>query len=202
MNKFLSRKYFSIFIKTQSTPNPSFLKFLPGKELLKEGQTVDYSNERSSLKSPLAKRIFEIKGISRVMYGYDYISVGKKDETDWNDVKPLVLDVISDHFTKNLELFDEAPEPEDTKILDTDSETISLIKEIVAVRIRPVIQEDGGDIKYIGFDEGSGTVQVCMKGSCSGCPSSTVTLKNGIEKMLMHYVPEVKNVESVEDEDA
>ena len=135
------------------------------------------------------------------MYGHDYISVGKKDEVDWNDIKPLVLDVISDHFTKNLILFDETPEAEDTKILDTDSETLSLIKEIVAVRIRPVIQEDGGDIKFIGFDENTGNVQVCMKGSCSGCPSSTVTLKNGIEKMLMHYVPEVKNVESVEDDE-
>ena len=199
MNKFMKR-YLSVFIKTQSTPNPSFLKFIPGKEILKEGQTVDYSNVKNSLKSPLAKRIFDIKGIARVMYGHDYISVGKKDEVDWNDIKPLVLDVISDHFTKNLILFDETPEAEDTKILDTDSETLSLIKEIVAVRIRPVIQEDGGDIKFIGFDENTGNVQVCMKGSCSGCPSSTVTLKNGIEKMLMHYVPEVKNVESVEDD--
>lgn len=200
MNKFMKR-YLSVFIKTQSTPNPSFLKFIPGKEILKEGQTVDYSNVKNSLKSPLAKRIFDIKGIARVMYGHDYISVGKKDEVDWNDIKPLVLDVISDHFTKNLILFDETPEAEDTKILDTDSETLSLIKEIVAVRIRPVIQEDGGDIKFIGFDENTGNVQVCMKGSCSGCPSSTVTLKNGIEKMLMHYVPEVKNVESVEDDE-
>ena len=200
MNKFMKR-YLSVFIKTQSTPNPSFLKFIPGKEILKEGQTVDYSNVKNSLKSPLAKRIFDIKGIARVMYGHDYISVGKKDEVDWNDIKPLVLDVISDHFTKNLILFDETPEAEDTKILDTDSETLSLIKEIVAVRIRPVIQEDGGDIKFIGFDENTGNVHVCMKGSCSGCPSSTVTLKNGIEKMLMHYVPEVKNVESVEDDE-
>ena len=200
MNKFMKR-YLSVFIKTQSTPNPSFLKFIPGKEILKEGQTVDYSNVKNSLKSPLAKRIFDIKGIARVMYGHDYISVGKKDDVDWNDIKPLVLDVISDHFTKNLILFDETPEAEDTKILDTDSETLSLIKEIVAVRIRPVIQEDGGDIKFIGFDENTGNVQVCMKGSCSGCPSSTVTLKNGIEKMLMHYVPEVKNVESVEDDE-
>ena len=200
MNKYF-KKYFSIFIKTQSTPNPSFIKFLPGKELLQEGQTVDYSNAKNSLKSPLASRIFDIKGVARVMYGRDYISVGKKDEMDWNDIKPFVLEVISDHFTKNLELFNEKPENEDTKILETDTETVALIKEIIAVRIRPVIQEDGGDIKYIGFDETSGNIQVCMKGACSGCPSSTVTLKNGIEKMLMHYVPEVKNVESIEDDE-
>lgn len=198
MNNFI-RKCFSAFIKTQVTPNPSFLKFVPGKQVMKEGQTMDFSNAKSSASSPLARRLFDIKGISRVMYGYDYISVGKKDELDWNDLKPLVLDVISDHFTKNLEVLDESPEPEDTKILDTDSEAVALIKEIIAVRIRPVIQEDGGDIKYMGFDSDSGVVTVSMKGSCSGCPSSTVTLKNGIEKMLIHYVPEVKSVESVED---
>lgn len=142
------------------------------------------------------------------MYGHDYISVGKRELIDWQEIKPLVVDTICDHFTKNIELFEEKPEPEviymclnnqDTQVNEDDSETIALIKEIISSRIRPVVQEDGGDIQFIKFDEESGIVYLAMKGSCSGCPSSSVTLKNGIEKMLIHYVAEVKGVEEVEE---
>jgi Fe-S cluster biogenesis protein NfuA len=191
--------YFSIFVKTQPTPNPHFLKFFPGKELFQDGETYDFASIRDTGSSPLARKLFEINGITRVFYGKDYISVGKKELIEWNEIRPLVVDIICDFFTKNLEIFDEKPEPEDTKITDTDSETVALIKEIISTRIRPVVQEDGGDIKFINFDTESGTVYLAMKGSCSGCPSSGVTLKNGIEKMLVHYVAEVKTVEAVDD---
>ena len=191
---------FSIFVKAQSTPNPHFLKFFPGKELFQDGETYDFANTRDALISPLAKKLFDVNGVSRVFYGKDYISVGKKELIEWGDIKPLLIDIICDYFTKNLEIFDEKPEAEDTKISDNDSESVALIKEIIATRVRPVVQEDGGDIKFISFDLDSGTVFVAMKGSCSGCPSSSVTLKSGIEKMLIHYVAEVKLVEAVDDE--
>ncbi len=191
--------FFSIFVKTQQTPNPHFLKFFPGKELFSDGETYDFSNMKEATISPLARKLFEVNGITRVFYGKDYISVGKKELTEWDELRPLIVDTICDYFTKNLELFDEKPEPEDTQIKDTDSETVALIKEIISTRVRPVVQEDGGDIKFINFDTESGTVFVAMKGSCSGCPSSGVTLKNGIEKMLVHYVAEVKSVEAVDD---
>ena len=152
-----------------------------------------------AMSSPLAKKIFDVDGVNRVFYGQHYISVGKKELSEWGEIKPLIVDVICDYFTKNLELFDEKPVAEDTKINDNDSETVALIKEIIATRVRPVVQEDGGDIKFINFDTESGTVFLAMKGSCSGCPSSSVTLKGGIEKMLVHYVAEVKSVEAVDD---
>jgi Fe-S cluster biogenesis protein NfuA len=192
------RFMFSIFVKVQQTPNPHSLKFLPGKNILEEGETYDFANVRNAMTSPLAVKLFEIKGVNRVFYGRNYVSVGKEELTEWNDIKPLVIDVICDYFTKNLELFDKKPQPEDTKINENDSSNVALIKEIIAMRIRPVVQEDGGDIEFINFDEGSGIVYLAMKGSCSGCPSSSVTLKNGIEKMLLYYVPDVKGVEAVD----
>jgi len=195
----LMKRFFSIFVKTQQTPNPHFLKFFPGKELFNDGETYDFSSMREAANSPLARKLFEITGVTRVFYGKDYVSVGKKELSEWNDVKPFVVDTICDYFTKNLELFDIKPEAEDTQIKETDSETIALIKEIISTRVRPIVQEDGGDIKFINFDLETGTVLVAMKGSCSGCPSSGVTLKNGIEKMLVHYVAEVKSVEAVDD---
>lgn len=202
MNFYLQNNFFlfSIFVKTQQTPNPHFLKFLPGKELLKDGETYDFSNVRQATNSPLARKLFEINGVSRVFYGKDYISVGKKELIEWNDIKPLVVDIICDYFTKNLELFEEEPQNEDLQPQDGDTETVKYIKEILAYRIRPVVQEDGGDIKFINFDESNGIVYLAMKGSCSGCPSSGVTLKHGIEKMLVHYVAGVKEVEAVDDE--
>lgn len=199
-NFFKSHFYmFSIFIKTQQTPNPHFLKFMPGKDLLNDGETYDFASIRDATNSPLAQKLFDVNGVSRIFYGKDYISVGKKELTEWTDIKPLIVDIICDYFTKNLELFHERPVSEDTMIKDDDSEAVALIKEIIATRIRPVVQEDGGDLQFINFDTSTGTVYVAMKGSCSGCPSSSVTLKNGIEKMMIHYVAEVKCVEAVDD---
>lgn len=199
MNYFNTFRFmFSIFVKIQQTPNPHSLKFLPGKDILEEGETFDFANVRQAIPSPLAVKLFDIKGVNRVFYGKNYVSVGKEELTDWTEIKPLVIDVICDYFTKNLELFDNKPVSEDTKINDNDSSTVALIKEIIAVRVRPVVQEDGGDIEYVRFDEQNGIVYLAMKGSCSGCPSSSVTLKNGIEKMLVYYVPDVKEVEAVD----
>jgi hypothetical protein len=161
----LLKQFFSIFVKTQQTPNPNFLKFFPGKELFQDGETYDFSNMREAANSPLARKLFDINGVTRVFYGKDYISVGKKELTEWNDVKPFVVDTICDYFTKNIELFEEKPEAEDTQIKETDNETIALIKEIISTRVRPVVQEDGGDIKFINFDADSGTVLLAMKGS-------------------------------------
>lgn len=194
-----SSKYFSIFVKTLETPNPNFLKFLPGKEILPEGETYDISNKTSALVSPLATKLFEIKGITRVFYANDYISVGKEELIDWSDIKPLIIDEIVKNFTNDINIFLEKPK-DDSDFNENDSEVVKLIKEIIAARIRPVVQEDGGDIKFFEFDEVNGIVYLEMKGSCSGCPSSGVTLKNGIEKMLTHYVAEVKSVEQVEED--
>lgn len=197
----ISFRNFSIFVKTGETPNPNFLKFYPGKDVMAEGETFDIANKKEALISPLATKLFDVKGVTRIFYGNNYISVGKEELTDWADVKPLIIDEIVKFYSTQSELFTEKPSHEDTDIKEDDSEAVQLIKEIIAARIRPVVQEDGGDIKFITFDETDGTVYLQMKGSCSGCPSSGVTLKNGIEKMLMHYVAEVKSVEEyAEDE--
>jgi len=198
MKKVFSKYLFSV--KIQNTPNPSFLKFIPGKKILKENQTIDFPSPKTAENSSLAKKLFEVKGVGRILIGSDYISIGKKDEKLWEDIKPQIVELLNDYFekTENIEHF---PESQQSEILDNDSETLSLIKEIISNRIRPVIQEDGGDIKLVNFDENSGIVRISLKGSCSNCPSSTITLKNGIEKMLMHYVPQVNEVESIDDEE-
>lgn len=196
---YLKGKRFSIFVKTLETPNPNFLKFLPGKPILPEGETYDISNKTNALVSPLATKLFEIKGVTRVFYANEYISVGKEELVDWADLKPMIIDEIVKNFTNDINIFLEKPE-DNSDYNENDSEVVKLIKEIIAARIRPVVQEDGGDIKFFEFDEEKGIVYLEMKGSCSGCPSSGVTLKNGIEKMLTHYVAEVKSVEQVEED--
>lgn len=163
-------------------------------------QTMDFSSIRFTHISPLARRLFQIDGIVRVFYGKDFISVTKKDELDWNVLKPEVLEVITDHYSKSQPLFTEELPAEDTMINEDDTECVAMIKEIIETRIRPFVQEDGGDVKFIAFDEDKGHVKLQMKGSCAGCPSSAVTLRNGIENMLKHYVAEVESVEAVDDE--
>lgn len=199
-NKAKAHKNFSVFIKTQSTPNPHFLKFLPGQKIMDEGETYDFQNKRQALISELATRLFDIEGINKVFYGGDYISVGKEELVEWDNLKPQVIDTIVEHFTNGKDLFNERP-IDDNEINENDSETVQLIKEIITTRVRPIVQEDGGDIKFVEFDEETGVVYLQMKGSCSGCPSSGVTLKNGIERMLTHYVGEVTAVEEFFDED-
>lgn len=198
-----SLKNFSLFIRTLNTPNPHFLKFDPGKKVMNSDITYDIPDKTKALISPLATKLFEIKGITRVTYGPDFISVGKEELVDWADLKPIVIDEIVNHFTKNQSLFNEEidDEAEDTKILDTDSEPVKLIKEIISTRIRPNLQEDGGDIKYIRFEEKDGIVKLKLKGSCSNCQHSEATFKNGIEKMLIHFVGEVNAVEETDSEE-
>ncbi|KAH6766908.1 NFU domain protein 4 [Perilla frutescens var. hirtella] len=196
----------SMFIQTQSTPNPASLMFHPGKQVMESG-SADFPNARSAMSSPLAKSLFGIDGITRVFFGSDFVTITKSDEISWDLVKPQVFAAIMDFYSSGQPLIlDSATASSmDTAIQEDDSETVAMIKELLETRIRPAVQDDGGDIEYVGFDPDTGIVKLRMQGACSGCPSSSVTLKSGIENMLMHYVPEVKGVEQefdAEDEGA
>lgn len=191
-----------MFIQTESTPNEDSLKFLPGQPVMESG-TAEFLDTRSSMSSPLAKKLFGVDGVKGVFYGPDFVTVSKDSEHKWSLLKPEIYANIMEFFQTGQSLF---PDPNDqqgsndTLILDTDSETVAMIKELLDTRVRPAIQEDGGDLEYRGFGEDTdGIVRVKLKGSCRGCDSSTVTLKTGIERMLMHYIPEVKAVEQVLD---
>jgi len=192
-----------MFIQTESTPNDDSLKFIPGVPVMGEEGTAEFLDTRSALASPLAIRLMGVEGVSAVFYGPDFVTVSKDSENPWTIVKPEIYSLLMEHFSSGQPLFRSVEEreragPQDTRILDTDSETVAMIKELLETRVRPAIMEDGGDIEYRGFDEdGTGLVKVKLKGSCRGCSSSTVTLKSGIERMLMHYIPEVKGVEQV-----
>lgn len=185
-----------MFIQTQSTPNPASLMFYPGKPVMENG-SADFPNARSAMSSPLAKALFGIDGITRVFFGSDFITVTKSENNSWDLLKPEIFAAIMDFYTAGQPLFlDLATAASlDTAIHEDDSETVAMIKELLETRIRPAVQDDGGDIEYVGFDPDTGIVKLRMQGACSGCPSSSVTLKSGIENMLMHYVPEVKSVE-------
>ena len=186
-----------MFIQTESTPNPATMKFLPGRPVLQAG-AADFPTKASAQKSPLAQRLFEVEGVSGVMLGQDFVTVTKTD-ADWQQLKPMVLGAIMEHFTRGLPVIDgestvAAPKEEyDPK----DEEIVVQIKELLETRVRPAVAQDGGDIVFRGFEGSSGTVFLNMRGSCAGCPSSTATLKNGIENMLRHYIPEVNAVEAV-----
>ncbi|KAJ9159796.1 hypothetical protein P3X46_025269 [Hevea brasiliensis] len=196
----------TMFIQTQSTPNPSSLMFYPGKPVMEVG-SADFPNARSAMNSPLAKALYGIDGISRVFFGSDFVTVTKSDDASWDFLKPEIFAAIMDFYSSGQPLFldSETAAAKDTAIHEDDSETVAMIKELLETRIRPAVQDDGGDIEYRGFDSETGIVKLRMQGACSGCPSSSVTLKSGIENMLMHYVSEVKGVEQeldAEDEDA
>lgn len=180
-----------MFIQTETTPNVDSLKFIPGSPVSPSG-THEFLDARSSAASPLADRLFHLPGVKTVFFGPDFISVNKEEDATWPDMKPEIYSIIMEHFTAGTPLFRDGSNsdgPEDTRILDTDSEVVAMIKELLDTRVRPAIMEDGGDIEYRGFDEEIGKVQLSLKGSCRGCDSSTVTLKSGIERMLMHYIP-------------
>lgn len=186
----------TIFIQTQSTPNPSSLMFYPGKPVMGVG-SADFPNARTAMSSPLAKSIFAIDGTTRVFFGSDFVTVTKSDEASWDYLKPEIFAAIMDFYTSGNSLFldSNTTSSKDTAIHEDDSEIVAMIKELLETRIRPAVQDDGGDIEYRGYAEETGIVKLRMQGACSGCPSSSVTLKSGIENMLMHYVPEVKGVE-------
>lgn len=192
-----------MFIQTESTPNEDSLKFLPGQEVMTSG-SAEFLDTRDSMKSPLAKRLFGLEGVKSVFFGPDFVTVSKVSDVPWGTLKPEIYSTLMEHFTAGHALFTDAEDQHgssDTTILDTDSETVAMIKELLDTRVRPAIQEDGGDLEYRGFDEeGDKIVRVKLKGSCRGCDSSTVTLKSGIERMLMHYLGEdIKGVEQILD---
>eukprot|EP00326_Haptolina_ericina_P013344 CAMPEP_0181208330 /NCGR_PEP_ID=MMETSP1096-20121128/22061_1 /TAXON_ID=156174 ORGANISM="Chrysochromulina ericina, Strain CCMP281" /NCGR_SAMPLE_ID=MMETSP1096 /ASSEMBLY_ACC=CAM_ASM_000453 /LENGTH=225 /DNA_ID=CAMNT_0023299389 /DNA_START=20 /DNA_END=697 /DNA_ORIENTATION=- len=192
----------TMFIQTESTPNPDSLKFLPGKEVMPSGSR-DFRSFREAQVSPLAKKIFQMEGVTGVFLASDFVTVSKNEEADWLTLKPQVFASIMDFYAEGEGVLSDggAEEADSLVILDDDSEVVQMIKELLDMRIRPSVQEDGGDIKFHGFDEETGVVLLEMQGSCSGCPSSSVTLKSGIENMLMHYIPEVLEVRNFMEEE-
>jgi Fe-S cluster biogenesis protein NfuA len=185
-----------MFTQTEATPNPATLKFLPGRDVMGEGAVADFPSAETAGRSPLARALFEIPEVSRVFFGADFISVTKRDG-DWKHLKPAILGAVMEHFTRDLPLMEGGAEEAEESYSEEDAEVVAQIKELIETRVRPAVAQDGGDIIFKGFDSGSGVVSLHLQGSCAGCPSSTMTLKNGIENMLRHYVPEVTAVEAV-----
>ena len=187
-----------MFIQTEQTPNPQTLKFLPGRVVMNEG-TAFYQNIDDASNSPFAKRLFAIDGVIGVFFGSDFITVTKATELDWQIMKPIILGSIMDHFNSDEKTVDDVSTISDNKLSNDnneDSDIVKQIKELLDTRVRPAVAMDGGDIVYQSFEEG--IVYLHMQGSCAGCPSSTATLKMGIENMLKHYIPEVKEVKPVD----
>ncbi len=185
-----------MFIQTEQTPNPATLKFIPGRVVLDDG-TVDFANAEAAVRSPLARRLFEVEGVTRVFLGNDFITVTKEAALDWQVLKPAVLGAIMEHYTSGEPVLAmaAADQPAGEPAGDED-EIVSQIRELLDTRVRPAVAQDGGDIIFQRFEDG--IVYLHMQGSCSGCPSSTATLKMGIENMLRHYVPEVVEVRAAE----
>lgn len=186
-----------MFIQTEDTPNPNTLKFIPGIPVLEKG-TADFSNKSHSKKSHLANLIFSVKGVKRVFLSTDFISVTKNDELNWDILKPLILTSIMDHYSSGKLVIDKDffKESNTSDNSEKDNEIVKQIKELIDQRVRPAVAMDGGDITFCSFENGIVTLQ--MKGACAGCPSSTATLKMGIENMLRHYIPEVVEVKAAE----
>ncbi len=179
-----------MFIQTENTPNPATVKFIPGVKVMTSG-VAEFEDAQKAKTSPLAERLFDVRGVQSVFFGYDFVSVTKLDAVEWPTIKGQVLSAIMQHFSMGEPLFhgDAGAEEEDDSLLDEISKQI---KELIDTRVRPAVAQDGGDIVFEKFDKG--IVFLKMRGACSGCPSSTMTLKNGVENMLRHYVPEVLEV--------
>ena len=184
-----------MFIQTEETPNPATLKFIPGRAVL-PGDTRDYRSPDEAAASPLASRIFAVEGVTGVFLGSDFITV-TKDRPDWQHIKPAVLGAIMEHYMSGAPvLAGSEAEAADAEEFDAeDAETVAVIKELIDTRVRPAVANDGGDITFQGFRDG--VVYLNMRGACAGCPSSTATLKQGIENLLRHFVPEVEEVRPV-----
>jgi len=181
-----------MFIQTEQTPNPATLKFLPGQTVLEEG-TADFTDaEAARTRSPLAARLFDVDGVAAVFFGRDFITITKSDAKEWHVMKPALLGAIMEHFTAGRAVMNAPAAAEDVA---EDNEIVAQIKELLDTRVRPAVAMDGGDIVYHGFEDG--VVFLHMQGACAGCPSSTATLKMGIENMLKHYIPEVVEVRAV-----
>jgi Fe-S cluster biogenesis protein NfuA len=184
-----------MFIQTESTPNPATLKFLPGKTVLESG-TADFKTPEAAKSSPLAERVFGISSVTSVFFGTDFITVTKDGSTEWDHIKPSILGAIMEHYQSGSPVM--TGEIEDAGHADHDgenSEIVERIKELLDTRVRPAVAQDGGDITFHGFEKG--VVYLQMQGACAGCPSSSMTLKMGIENLLRHYLPEVLEVRAV-----
>jgi Fe-S cluster biogenesis protein NfuA len=182
-----------MFIQTEVTPNPATLKFLPGRAVLENG-TLDLRDADQAAQSPLAERLFGIAGVSGVFFGSDFITV-TKGAGEWQQLKPMILGAIMEHYMSGAPLLTDdaaAPSDGDEFFDEADAETVATIKELIETRVRPAVANDGGDITFRGFKEG--IVYLNMKGACSGCPSSTATLRHGIQNLLRHYIPDVTEV--------
>ena len=183
-----------MFIQTEATPNPATLKFIPGKSVLADG-TADFRTKDDAVASPLAARLFDIGGVNGVFLGSDFISITKGD-IEWQHLKPMVLGAIMEHYMSGASA--EAGEGANDESAGTydpaDEDTVATIKELLETRVRPAVAQDGGDITFSGFREG--VVYLHMRGACAGCPSSTATLRHGIENLLKHFCPDVQSVQA------
>ena len=186
-----------MFIQTEQTPNPQTLKFLPGKVVMDDG-TAFFQNIAETADSPFAKRLFDVEGVEGVFFGSDFITITKNQSLDWQVMKPLILGSIMDHYNSGEITINNSKKGDDKslEIDENDTDIVKQIKELLDTRVRPAVAMDGGDIIYDSFKDG--VVYLHMQGACSGCPSSTATLKMGIENMLKHYVPEVQEVRPID----
>ena len=184
-----------MFIQTEATPNPATLKFIPGRAVLDSG-TMEFVDREAASRSPLAEKLFGVPGVTSVFYGSDFVTV-TKDDSDWQHLKPAILGAIMEHYMSGDPLLADGSgggdeSGEDEFFNEEDAETVELIKDLIETRVRPAVASDGGDITFRGFKDG--IVYLNMKGSCSGCPSSTATLQHGIQNLLKHFVPDVVEV--------
>ena len=183
-----------MFIQTEATPNPATLKFIPGRTVLEAG-TMEFVSREAAARSPLAGRLFEVPGVTGVFYGSDFVTV-TKDDSDWQHLKPAILGVIMEHYMSGAPLLADGDKAEEAHaeefFNEADTETVATIKDLLETRIRPAVASDGGDITFRGFKDG--IVYLDMKGSCACCPSSTATLKHGIQNLLKHFLPDVVEV--------
>ena len=195
-----------MFVQIENTPNPATLKFIPDDRIVVENDSYEFKNQKqASTISPLAMQLFEIKGVQAVFLGRDFITITKADDIDWQAIKIEIQSIIMDFFVSNKPVLfakKNLNSSQENSSLETNQEInntiISQIKELIEIKVRPAVAMDGGDIIFHSFD--NGVVYLILKGSCSGCPSSTITLKNGIENMLKHYIPEVEAVEQIDEE--
>ena len=186
-----------MFIQTEHTPNPEVLKFLPGREVMGEGSR-EFRTAEDAAASPLAQSLFAIDGVQRVFFGPDFLTVTKAAPSDWGHLKAPILAAVMDHYTSGAPLLDDGDgaTSHDAEVYEGDTaQIVAEIKDLLDTRIRPAVAQDGGDILFNRFDAESGVVWLHMKGACAGCPSSSATLRSGVENMLKHYVPEVTRVE-------
>ncbi|WP_316013745.1 NifU family protein [Roseobacter sp. HKCCA0434] len=184
-----------MFIQTESTPNPATLKFLPGQAVMSAG-TADFPSAEAAQASPLARRIFAVDGVAGVFFGPDFVTVTKTDAVMWEHIKPAILGAVMEHFQSGAPVMEgESGTVGHAEHTGEDEEIVGQIKSLLDTRVRPAVAQDGGDITFHGFDRG--VVYLHMQGACAGCPSSTMTLKHGIENLLRHYIPEVTEVRPV-----